>query len=136
MHNNIEEEIAEKGAELDVALAALLADLQSRGLLESTLVVLCSEFGRSPKINDNGGRDHHPKVFSTLLAGGGVKGGFVHGSSDKEGHAVADEEVTVPDFLATVAWSLGLPLEEIVYSASQRPFTVGNKGKPVVDLFA
>jgi uncharacterized protein (DUF1501 family) len=136
MHNNIEEEIAEKGAELDVALAALLADLQSRGLLESTLVVLCSEFGRSPKINDNGGRDHHPKVFSTLLAGGGVKGGFVHGSSDKEGHAVADKEVTVPDFLATVAWSLGLPLEEIVYSPSQRPFTVGNKGKPVVEVFA
>ena len=136
MHNNIEEEIAEKGAELDVALAALLADLQSRGLLESTLVVLCSEFGRSPKINDNGGRDHHPKVFSTLLAGGGVKGGFVHGSSDKEGHAVADKEVTVPDFLATVAWTLGLPLEEIVYSPSQRPFTVGNKGKPVVEVFA
>ena len=57
-------------------------------------------------------------------------------ASDKEGHAVADKEVTVPDFLATVAWSLGLPLEEIVYSPSQRPFTVGNKGKPVVDLFA
>ena len=136
MHNNIEEELAEKGSELDVALSALLADLKDRGLLESTLVVLCSEFGRGPKINDNGGRDHHPKVFSTLLAGGGVKGGFVYGSSDKEGHAVAEKEVSVPDFLATVAWSLGLPLDEIVYSSSQRPFTVGNKGKPVIDVFA
>ena len=136
MHNNLEEELEERGTELDVALSTLLNDLQERGLLDSTLVVLCSEFGRGPKINSNGGRDHHPRVFSTLLAGGGVKGGFVYGSSDKEGFAVADKEVKVQDFLATIGWSLGLPLDEIVYSASQRPFTVGNKGTPVMDLFA
>jgi len=136
MHNNIEEGMEEKGSELDVALAALLEDLQSRGLLETTLVVLCSEFGRGPKINGNAGRDHHPRVFSTLLAGGGVKGGFVYGASDKEGFSVADKQVTPQDFLSTVGWSLGLPVDEIVMSPSNRPFTVGDKGKPVLDVFA
>lgn len=135
MHNNIEDELAERGSELDVALAALLTDLSERGLLESTLVVLCSEFGRGPKINGNGGRDHHPKVFSTMLAGGGVKGGFVYGASDKEGHSVADKPVTVQDFLSTVGWSLGLPVEEVVMSPSNRPFTVANKGAPVMEVF-
>jgi hypothetical protein len=136
MHNNIEEGLDEHGAELDVALSALLEDLQSRGLLQTTLVVLCSEFGRGPKINDNAGRDHHPKVFSTLLAGGGVKGGTVYGSSDKAGYAVAENQVTVQDFLTTVGWSLGLPVDEVVMSPSNRPFTVGDKGKPVLDVFA
>jgi hypothetical protein len=136
MHNNIEEGLEEHGAELDVALSALLEDLQSRGLLESTLVVLCSEFGRGPKINGNAGRDHHPKVFSTLLAGGGIKGGFVYGSSDKEGMAVADKQTSPQDFLSTIGWSLGLPVDEVVMSPSNRPFTVGDKGKAVMDVFA
>lgn len=136
MHNNIEEGLEEKGAELDVALSALLGDLKERGLLESTLVVLCSEFGRGPKINGNAGRDHHPRVFSTMLAGGGVKGGFIYGSSDKEGYSVADKQVTPQDFLSTVGWSLGLPVDEVVMSPSNRPFTVGDKGKPVLDVFA
>lgn len=136
MHNNIEEGLEEHGAELDVALSALLEDLKERGLLESTLVVLCSEFGRGPKINGNAGRDHHPKVFSTLLAGGGVKGGFVYGASDKEGMAVADKQTSPQDFLSTIGWSLGLPIDEVVMSPSNRPFTVGDKGKPVMDVFA
>ncbi len=136
MHNNIEEAMEEKGAELDVALAALLEDLSERGLLETTLVVLCSEFGRGPKINGNGGRDHHPKVFSTLLAGGGVKGGFIYGSSDKEGMAVADKQVIVQDFLSTIGWSLGLPVNEVVMSPSNRPFTVGDKGVVIPEVFA
>ncbi len=136
MHNNIEEALEEHGAELDVALAALLEDLQARGLLDSTLVVLCSEFGRGPKINGNAGRDHHPKVFSTLLAGGGIKGGYIYGSSDKEGMAVADKQVSIQDFLSTIGWSLGLPVDEVVMSPSNRPFTVGDKGKPVMDMFA
>ena len=136
MHNNIDDELEDHGTELDVALAALLTDLHDRGLLETTLVVLCSEFGRGPKINGNGGRDHHPKVFSTLLAGGGVKGGFIYGASDKEGHAVADKQVSPQDFLSTIGWSLGLPVDEIVMSPSNRPFTVGDKGKAVMEVFA
>jgi uncharacterized protein (DUF1501 family) len=136
MHNNIDDGLDEHGAEMDQALSALLDDLKERGLLESTLVVLCSEFGRTPKINGNSGRDHHPKVFSTLLAGGGVKGGFIYGSSDKEGMAVADKQASPQDFLSTIGWSLGLPIDEIVMSPSNRPFTVGDKGKAIMELFA
>ncbi len=136
MHNNIDEELEDKGAELDVALSALLTDLKERGLLDSTLVVLCSEFGRGPKINGNGGRDHHPKVFSTLLAGGGVKGGFVYGSSDKGGFEVADKGVSIQDFLSTIGLAMGLPIDEVAMSPSNRPFTVGDKGKPVLEVFA
>lgn len=136
MHNNIDEGLEEHGTELDVALSALLEDLKERGLLETTLVVLCSEFGRGPKINGNDGRDHHPKVFSTMLAGGGVKGGYIYGSSDKEGMAVADKQVGVQDFLTTIGWSLGLPVDEVVMSPSNRPFTVGDKGQVIADVFA
>jgi hypothetical protein len=74
-------------------------------------------------------------VFSTMLAGGGVKGGFVYGASDKEGYYAADKPVTVQDFLSTVGWSLGLPVNEVVMSPSNRPFTVANKGAPVMDVF-
>ncbi len=136
MHNDIENALEDRGAEMDQGVAALLEDLSQRGLLDSTIVVLCSEFGRGPKINGNGGRDHHPKVFSTLLAGGGIKGGFVYGASDKGGFEVADKGVTVQDFLSTVGWSLGLPIDEVVMSPSNRPFTVGDKGKAILELFA
>jgi hypothetical protein len=136
MHNNIDEELEDKGVELDVALSALLTDLQERGLLDSTLVVLCSEFGRGPKVNGNGGRDHHPKVFSTMLAGGGVKGGFTYGASDKGGFEVADKGVSIPDFLSTIGYAMGLPVDEVVMSSSNRPFTIGDKGTPVMEVFA
>ncbi|MBL9147025.1 MAG: DUF1501 domain-containing protein [Verrucomicrobiaceae bacterium] len=136
MHNNIDEALEDRGAEMDQGVAALLEDLSSRGMLDSTIVVLCSEFGRGPKINGNAGRDHHPKVFSTMLAGGGIKGGFVYGASDKGGFEVADKGVTVQDFLSTVGWSLGLPIDEVVMSPSNRPFTVGDKGTAILDLFA
>jgi hypothetical protein len=136
MHNDIEDALQDRGAEMDQGVAALLADLAERGLLESTLVVLCSEFGRTPRINGNAGRDHYPKVFSTMFAGGGIKGGIVYGASDKGGHEVADKGVTVQDFLTTIGWSLGLPVDEVVMSPSNRPFTVGDKGKPILELFA
>lgn len=136
MHNNIDDALDDRGAEMDKAVAALLEDLSSRGILDSTIVVLCSEFGRGPKINGNGGRDHHPKVFSTMLAGGGIKGGFVYGASDKGGFEVADKGITIQDFLSTVGWSLGLPIDEVVMSPSNRPFTVGDKGHAILDLFA
>jgi hypothetical protein len=121
---------------LDTALAALLADLKSTGLLQKTMVVLATEFGRTPKINDNNGRDHHPRVFSGLIAGGGVKGGTVYGRSDAKGYAVEENGVEVPDFNATIAYGLGLPLDEKIISSSGRPFTVANKGKPITSLFA
>ncbi len=121
---------------LDRALATLLGDLHARGLLRDTLVVVATEFGRTPDINANVGRDHHPKAFSALLAGGGVKGGFVYGKTDKEAREIVENDITIPDFNATIAHAVGLPLDRVVMSPSMRPFTVADKGKPVLDVFA
>ncbi len=127
--------VPERTQILDQALAALLTDLADRGLLDETLVVLATEFGRTPRINQNAGRDHYPKAFSGLLAGGGIKGGQVYGATDESGEEVADGFAEVPQFNATIATALGLPLKKIVKSASRRPFTVANKAEPLVDLF-
>ncbi len=121
---------------LDKALSSLIGDLYSRGLLDETLIVLNSEFGRTPDINQNVGRDHYPKVFSGFMAGGGVKGGFVYGKSDAEGREVAEDKVEVPDINATIAYALGLPLDQVIYSPSKRPFTLADKGQPLMEIFA
>jgi hypothetical protein len=120
---------------LDVALSTLVSDLRSRGLLESTLIVVSSEFGRTPKINQNQGRDHFP-VFSGVFIGGGMKGGIKYGETDKDGAQVVADKVTPQDFNATIAYALGLPLSQVIYSPSKRPFTVADKGQPLTHLFA
>jgi len=135
MHNNVFVSLPERCAVLDQAVAALLADLDRRGKLEDTVVVLTTEFGRTPRINQNAGRDHYPKAFSSMLAGGGLKGGFVYGKTDAGAENVEENPVKIADFNATVAYALGLPLDNIIYSPSKRPFTVAHKGKPVLDLF-
>jgi uncharacterized protein (DUF1501 family) len=128
--------VPENCAKLDQALAALLGDLEARGLLQETLVVLTTEFGRTPKINQNEGRDHYPKAFSSLLAGGGVRGGLIYGKTDPGGHEVTENKMSVPDFNATIAYGLGLPLDTVLFSPSKRPFTIADKGQPVTQLFA
>lgn len=135
-HNANFTRVPELADELDAALSTLLQDLESRGLLEETLVVLATEFGRTPEINANDGRDHHAPGFSCVLAGGGVSGGQVWGATDENGHKVADGAVSVPDFNATIAYALGLPLDLVLYSPSKRPFTVSDKGKPITTLFS
>ena len=133
-HQNNFSRVPEQSAILDQALSALLADLEQRGMLEETLVVLATEFGRTPNINVNDGRDHYPKAFSCMLAGGGIKGGQVWGKTDKEGREVIDQKVEIPDLNATIAFTLGLPLDEIVYSPTRRPFTLSDKGQPITQL--
>lgn len=135
-HNNNFDSVSRRAGTLDQAMAALLTDLERRGLLEETLVVLATEFGRTPRINQNDGRDHFPKAFSGVLAGGGIKGGQVYGVTDETSSNVLDQRVSIPDFNATIAHALGLPLDEVVYSPSKRPFTVAHKGRPVMDLLA
>lgn len=135
-HNQNFEAMERKLPVLDQALSALLSDLESRGLLEETLVVLTTEFGRTPDIRqERTGRDHYPKAFSALLAGGGIKGGRKYGKTDADGREVVENKVSVPDFNATIAYAVGLPLEQVVHSPSGRPFTVADKGKPVTALF-
>ena len=119
---------------LDMGMSNLLKDLSDRGLLEDTLVVLTTEFGRSPQINYNAGRDHHPAVFSSVLAGGGIKGGQFYGKSDAAGHSVSEDGVAPADFNATVATALGLPLDKIAFSPTGRPFKVAHDGVPIAKV--
>lgn len=120
---------------IDQGLAALLADLDARGLLRQTLVVLASEFGRTPDIDQDQGRNHHPQAFSVLLAGGGVRGGQRYGRTDAEGRRVATEPTSIQDLNATIAYACGIPLDHVVTSPSGRPFQVADKGKALTALF-
>jgi hypothetical protein len=135
MHKQLEDSMEDRGAEFDRTFAALVSDLDSRGLLDSTLVAVTTEFGRKPSF-DGSGRGHHPIAFSTVLAGGGVKRGFVYGASDAKGYEPESDPLTVGGFHATIAWAAGLPIEEEVITPSGRPMTVGNKGKPAAGVFA
>ncbi|MBS0262528.1 MAG: DUF1501 domain-containing protein [Planctomycetes bacterium] len=136
MHSNIYNGAAlpARAAVMDKAIGNLLKDLAERGLLGDTIVAVATEFGRSPKINYNAGRDHHPAVFSGVLAGGGVKGGQFYGASDAAGHGVDRDGVTPSDFNATIATALGLPLDQIVTSPTGRPFKVAQDGTAVSAL--
>jgi hypothetical protein len=136
MHNNVFVAAPERCEVLDQGMSALLADLERRGKLEDTLVVLTTEFGRTPRINQNAGRDHYPKAFSSVLAGGGIKGGIAYGKTDEGGENVVENPLKIQDFNATIAYALGLPLDQVLYSPSKRPFTVASKGEPVLSLFA
>lgn len=108
----------------DQAYSALLTDLLERGLLDETLVLVLSEFGRSPRINAAGGRDHWGNVFSLALAGGGVRGGQVYGASDPLGGAPKDRTVLPPDLLATVFHSLGIPPATEIHDRVGRPLPI------------
>ena len=124
--------------DLDDGLSALLADLNRRGLLQETLVVVATEFGRTPEIvsEHQDGRDHYPKAFSCVLAGGGLNGGQTYGKTDPNGAKVIENITTPQDLNATIAYALGLPIEQVIISPSGRPFTMADKGKPVASLFA
>jgi hypothetical protein len=130
MHNGVFDGMATRGATLDQGLSALLSDLERTGKIDDTMVVVASEFGRTPEVKAGRiGRDHHPTAFSAMLAGGGIKGGTVYGKSDERAHYVEEEGSSVEDLNATVAHALGLKLEEIHYSPSGRPFKVAHDGK-------
>jgi len=119
---------------LDLAFSALIEDLSQRGLLDSTLVVLMGEFGRTPKINTLGGRDHWPRVFSVALAGGGVRGGVVVGKSDTRGEGPADHAVTPEDLARTIYRLLGIDARQEFHTADGRPVQVNQNGKVILEL--
>lgn len=125
-----------RAATLDQALASLLADLERNGMLDNTLVALATEFGRTPHINVNEGRDHFPKAFSCLLAGGGIKRGSVYGVTDERGENVVDQPVSIPDFNATIATAVGLDVDKVHFSPQKRPFQVAHKGQPIKEMLA
>ncbi len=119
--------------ELDRALAALIEDLDERGLLATTLVIATGEFGRTPEVNVNAGRDHWPNVFSILVAGAGVPGGQVWGSSDADGMYVRDNPVEIPDLVATVYSKIGVDFNKEYLTPIGRPFRL-SEGKPLAFL--
>ncbi|MCA9207615.1 MAG: DUF1501 domain-containing protein [Planctomycetales bacterium] len=120
----------------DQAYAALMNDLAERGLMESTLVVAWGEFGRTPRVNNNAGRDHYPNVFSAAIAGGKVQGGRVVGQSDSKGAFPRDNPKTPQDVLATIYDHLGVDTGKKYLTASGRPVTVLPHGKPLTELFS
>jgi hypothetical protein len=120
----------------DQAFAALIRDLDRSGLLDSTLVMLSSEFGRSPKINNFAGRDHWPKVFSIVLAGGGIKKGFVYGSSDATASEPEDDALTLEDLAMTIYHQLGIQGEKKLLAPGNRPIDIVREGKVREELLA
>ena len=136
-HDNNFDRVSANCADIDQALSALLFDLEMRGLLGETLVVLTSEFGRTPNINGRDGRDHWPYCFTAFLAGGGIKGGFSYGETDDKGRSpVQGKPIKPEDLNATIAYTLGVPLTDIQYSPSGRPFTIAHNGEPLFDILA
>ncbi len=136
MHNNIETGIKKQVPPLDQAYATLIRDLDRRGMLDSTLVCIASEFGRTPKINKNAGRDHWPKVFSVVMAGGGIKPGIVYGSSNATGSEPEESPLTVVDWATTIYQCLGITADKELMAPGDRPIEIVNGGRVRKDLLA
>ncbi|MDZ4849227.1 MAG: DUF1501 domain-containing protein [Pirellulaceae bacterium] len=136
MHQQIFEEIPERAGQLDQSMSMLLTDLKEQGLLSTTMVVLATEFGRSPAINENSGRDHHPGVFSCVLAGAGIRGGQIYGTSDKDGRGVDEDSVTVADFNTTIAKAAGIDTDKEHIAPNGRPFKIGGGGESISKILA
>lgn len=130
MHDNIKTGFERQAPELDQALSALLSDLSDRGLLEETIVVVTSEFGRTPKINNTAGRDHYPKVFSSLIAGGGIRNGEVYGSSGATSSEVEENPVSPADLSATIFSLLGIDYKKQLMTPDLRPIYI-SQGKEI-----
>ena len=135
-HNENFKALTTQLATVDQALTALIEDLRASGLLSKTLIVIATDFGRTPTININNGRDHFPKAFSQVLIGAGIKGGTVYGQTNKSGTEVADKQISIQDFNATVAAAIGITPEQKLVSPEGRPFTLADKGKVITELLA
>jgi hypothetical protein len=121
---------------LDVAYSALIEDLADRGLLDSTLVIVMGEFGRTPKLNPRGGRDHWPRAFSVALAGGGVRGGQVVGKSDSHGERPAQRAVSPADLARTIYHALGIDAAKELHTSDGRPVQINRDGSLISELIA
>lgn len=120
---------------LDYALSALVSDLDERGLLDETLVVVMGEFGRTPKLNTRAGRDHWPGVFSVVMAGGGVRGGQVIGQSDRSGERPVDQPITPADIAYSIYLALGIDPRATLQTPDGRPVSINRDGELIQGLF-
>ncbi len=136
MHNNITQGMRGAMPSLDQALAALVNDLSRSGQLSSTLIMVSSEFGRTPKINQTAGRDHWPKVFSVMLAGGGIKGGLIYGASNSTASEPDSDPLIPQDLAYTVYNQLGIVADKELMAPGDRPIEIVDGGKVVKGLLA
>ncbi|MEI8021056.1 MAG: DUF1501 domain-containing protein [Schlesneria sp.] len=136
MHNNIVAGFRNQMPSFDQAFAALINDLDRTGLLKETLVMVSSEFGRTPKINAQSGRDHYPKVFSVVLAGGGVKGGYIHGSSNSTASEPEELAMGPEDLFTTVYHCMGIVADKELMAPGDRPIEIVDGGKVIKELLA
>ena len=136
-HQNIHTTLADnKLPEMDKAMSALVQDLEERGLLEDTAIIWMGEFGRTPRINGNAGRDHWARSWSVVVGGGGLKGGLAIGATNEDGTRVETEPYTSQDVMASVCKGLGISLQTTFTSRSGRPMKIANGGKVIKELFS
>lgn len=136
MHAQVANGMKRQLPDFDQAFSALIKDLDQRGLLNSTLVMVSSEFGRTPKVNKDAGRDHWPKVFSVVLAGGGIKRGMIYGSSDSTGAEPNTDPMTVENLSATIYHQLGIDPDKRLIAPGDRPIDIVRGGKVVNEILA
>jgi uncharacterized protein (DUF1501 family) len=135
-HSNINSAMISQAPNFDRAFSALISDLSDRGMLDSTLVLVTSEFGRTPKINATNGRDHWPKVFSTVLAGGGVKEGFSYGKSDSLSSEPEENPVSPENLAATMYSLMGIDYEKRLMTSDLRPIDIVRSGEIIKEILA
>ncbi|MCA9156307.1 MAG: DUF1501 domain-containing protein [Planctomycetales bacterium] len=137
LHNNVHQTLSQtKLPELDQAMSALTEDLEQRGLLQDTAIIWMGEFGRTPRINGNAGRDHWARSWSVVVGGGGINGGIAVGETNSEGTSVETEPYSAQDVMASVCKALGISLETTFTSRSGRPMKIANSGKVIRELFS
>jgi uncharacterized protein (DUF1501 family) len=137
LHNNVHQTLADtKLPELDQAMSALVADLEQRELLQDTAVIWMGEFGRTPRINQNAGRDHWARAWSCVVGGAGLRGGLAVGETNSDGTAVETQPYSSEDLMATVCQGLGISLEKTFLSKNRRPMKIANGGKVISELVA
>src|SRR6185436_20156937 len=134
-HSDLKKGHEKNAAEVDLPIAGLLTDLKQRGLLDDTLVIWGGEFGRTPTVQGNDGRDHNPEGFTMWLAGGGVKGGYRHGATDDYGYFATENKMHVHDLHATILHLLGLNHEKLTYRYAGRDFRLTDvEGNVATDI--
>lgn len=133
-HEQLFDRFEEKVPPFEASIAALITDLRDRGMLERTLVVALGEFGRTPKINERGGRDHWSNAMSVLFAGGGTPGGQIVGATDKQGYAAVERVLSPENFVSTIYQKLGIDPGQILYTPEGRPTHLVSDKEPISEL--
>lgn len=136
LHQNCFDSLGTKLPQLDQGMSALVSDLEERGLLDSTVIICMGEFGRTPRINGNAGRDHYARAWSAIIGGGGLQGGLAIGETNEDGTRVISNPYSSEDLMATVCQALGLSLNKNFTSNSGRPMKIAGGGTPISELFA